>query len=452
MLLQLVIKSNRIMNEKKAVTLTYGNILTIDIPWRPVYDVHNVVGPVNVTPQRQRPIIDDQSPAKVLAVMNPYYTLQEAFNRINSDVNVYAVLVSVTGIKPSKGNDKYCVSYCLLDHTQPNSQYPIVLSLFSNHIENFPVIRAVGDILRIRRVRAQLHQGKLQLVGNVDHSKGDRRCSILVIHRRRDLVTGGPLIQPAPDVVPPTSSSSSPQGETPTRQANNFGLSSDDWEIKENSGHRYDYHVDEKVIIEHLHAWSQDILFQQPLLQDTHDIVKAAPLNFLYHRRYFGAAMEDLGLTRCDTLAMVIEVQRHENGKSLVKVWDGSTPGELTLPAQSSTTAAVAQLVANPLTNEISRSLLAAHNYASSHVNADPTRPQNLTLNPTLRGCAVTLSCQGPNINHSISGLKPGMWVRFRNLHLDYDPSIGIAEAEAIVPVASIYTDTHVCPLLPCYR
>ena len=52
-----------------------------------------------------------------------------------------------------------------------------------------------------------------------------------------------------------------------------------------------------------------------------------------------------------------------------------------------------------------------------------------------------------------MSGLKAGMWVRIRNLHVDYRSSDTVVRnVQGMEIVGRICADTHIIPIFPFFR
>jgi hypothetical protein len=72
-----------------------------------------------------------------------------------------------------------------------------------------------------------------------------------------------------------------------------------------------------------------------------------------------------------------------------------------------------------------------------------------------LKGDPVCLITSDIATYHVISSLKPGMWIRVRNIHLDYSPVSALRNihtTHGIEIVGAVYTDTHITPLFPYFR
>ncbi len=105
----------------------------------------------------------------------------------------YGVVVSYS--LPKKLNrvgkqfSKYCASYFLADPSQPESfEANVNLQVFGDKLEDFPIIRSVGDVLRCHRVNAQYYNG-LQLVAPSPR-KGRSNPGFVTVHRKFDPTTG----------------------------------------------------------------------------------------------------------------------------------------------------------------------------------------------------------------------------------------------------------------------
>ena len=144
------------------------------------------------------------SPNKVpKASKYKYYDLTEIATDLKANMGqdnyrklelcTYGVVVSYS--LPKKLNrvgkqfSKYSASYFLADPSQPESfEANVNLQVFGDKLEDFPIIRSVGDVLRCHRVNAQYYNG-LQLVAPSPR-KGRSNPGFVTVHRKFDPTTG----------------------------------------------------------------------------------------------------------------------------------------------------------------------------------------------------------------------------------------------------------------------
>jgi len=353
-------------------------------------------------------------------------------------------VVSFSGVKPTatlRAGDKYCATYCLVDQSYSVLSHPVVFNLFSNHLEYFPNIIAVGDIFRINRVKGQIYDNKLQLVGNFLEGK---QVSILTIHKRLNPVSGlldSTNLQSLSSAVEYTSS--------PSKPSSHVGLDSNIWLVDESRRQNFSFHPSESHTIEGLHTWGQTLLSAENLRTDAIDAKLVNTRDLYLNQQRLVVPISDTSWTRCDIVAMIVRIDgksRTTDSLNSIIVWDGTTDGPYVDSAEDASTR--------------SKSISSSINIAKQYSNCDSydtvispdmeEMVKNTLVNPcvgSLRGCTVMFRIV-EDVNFTLSNICPGMWVRFRNLHVDTIDLSGAID----VPVAVIAIDTHVCPLLPYYK
>mmetsp|Transcript_1291 Transcript_1291/g.1365 ORF Transcript_1291/g.1365 Transcript_1291/m.1365 type:complete len:325 (+) Transcript_1291:248-1222(+) len=100
---------------------------------------------------------------------------------VQKDVHIFGVIVGYSRPKSCRGSHKFSQTFQIMDNTLAHIQDAVNLIIFGNHIESFPPVLRVGDIIRCHRIRFNLYQERKQLIG---WSGGNNPKSSCVVFRR----------------------------------------------------------------------------------------------------------------------------------------------------------------------------------------------------------------------------------------------------------------------------
>jgi hypothetical protein len=195
-----------------------------------------------------------------------------------------------------------------------------------------------------------------------------------------------------------------------------------------------------------------------------------------------GSGAADLSGGKCDVVCLVMQIIPPPllggDGLARMAVWDGTTNGSYDVHADmakviNSAMQAPAiyqaayehqqqlrqQMRQNPHPHDpaVQEALQAAAAGIAAKLEAD-LRALESVEEPVRRymGSAVWVTACDPSMNHQLLRLKPGMWIRMRNLQINVvsSPSTATAGARApsVVHRAVVRPETQVCLLSPAYR
>lgn len=383
----------------------------------------------------------------------------------------------------------------------------VTLNLFGNDINKFPVILSAGNIMRITMVKKQVHKGVVQLVGNL------RKIDYLVFYKKVNLVTGFGVV-PYPPIQPQSSSSSStalsPE-ETrflvaeeaiaredilhalePSRSVGGSQVISNPtsmpWVLYNYSHTGF---INNAALtpatanqVHNLLSWAFRSLFSESMTEGTPLMEPNATANELIpkvpsHTPIRKITRSDWGMSseqsRCDVVALVVQVILRENSLSELIVWDGTlSHGVLSKDSyvEAPNTIPSRVIIRKPnvlpkvsIFRDVCHGLFTSCLFASD----TPSFPEKLKSilesshaddytefeTNTLMGDAVCITTADSTLNSHIACLRAGQWIRLRNLHLDYSPfhsamrRVNLGGQEI---VASIYSDSHITPIFPFFR
>jgi hypothetical protein len=326
-----------------------------------------------------------------------YSNLRSTEHKDKDIINVFGVLVTFSaGPKScnSKASHKFSCTYSLIDTTDPNPQFPMVLTVFGNTSKDFPQHIQTGDIMRFINVKVDHFNNFQKLIGSSDKNGG---LKILSFHRKVNYLTG--FLNDHND------------GGSST------GLLSSEWDIQSSKSTYYPLHATDYETVKNLNSWSEQIFIRTSLGEQGNLTMTLKNIVSLPTER------KD---QRCDLVCMVVAVMvpvinttSNSNNMSTgtgttVLLWDGTTTGELNL--------------AHPTSQyDMHISLQAAGLFAEETINCSNREDflnlkERINVNPpltdinTLHGSPFAVSSQPSD--HAISAelmkLKPGMWIRLR--------------------------------------
>lgn len=333
-----------------------------------------------------------------------------------------------------------------------NTQFPIVFNLFGNFMENFPINIAVGNVIRIHGVKCQIHNSKLQLVGNIEVKK----ASILTFHNKftglsNVLAEEYDILEHLPNIVPATA---------------HVGLSDSEWLVQLYSRSReFSFDPSQATQVEELHNWAQRTLFQKSLASDISESTNARLDQLILHRfPMLDPSLSHFVSSRCDIVGVIVSVtipqDNDTNALGSVVIWDGTSIGSLVSSDSNFSPRSVVKAIKMATVYSTCTNYEDMLTVCSSHI-------ENILSNnfsdEILHGMGVLVRVSEPSMNAVIAQLQPGMWVRFRNLLVEpksselsnlsssnLNPSI-IQELISKMSQATIFPETHICQLLPYY-
>lgn len=375
----------------------------------------------------------------------------------------------------------------------------VTLNLFGNDVNKFPVITNAGNVIRISIVKKTVHKGVVQLVGNL------RKINYLMFYKKLNSITGFGVV-PLPLTTP---ASESPE-ETRLLTAEENHAREDILHVLEPCRGVAGVRIESQPTlpwvlfyyshtgtpnnaavptaahnqVHNLLSWAFKTFFSEsmtdavPLMEagvpSADSRIKVPP-----HIPIRKITRSDWGITaeqtRCDMVALVVQVILRENSMSELIVWDGTVSHGLLSKdsyAEVPNTLPSRVVVRKPdVSHKVSTFRDVCHGLFTSCMFASDTPAfleklkfiltsshaddYNEFESNTLMGQAVCLTTADATLNSQISSLRPGQWVRLRNLHLDYSPfhsPMPRFNAGGLEMVASIYSDTHITPLYPFFR
>jgi Telomeric single stranded DNA binding POT1/CDC13 len=147
--------------------------------------------------------------------------------------------------KSCGGSHKLSRTYTLVDPSRPSLQFPTILHIFANTIEEFPQCVRTGDVMRCIDVKVDLYNGYPKLIGS------DRnRSSFVLFSKKANYLTGFSRLN--------TDSNAN------TGVENDRGFPTSDWTINSNPTQYRECPSTTAKVLE-LSAWSEGVFLQSPL-------------------------------------------------------------------------------------------------------------------------------------------------------------------------------------------
>ena len=378
--------------------------------------------------------------------------------------------------KPCRGSHKYSVSFTMIDPSIPSPSGSIALVWFCNSIDGLHMKYKVGDIIRIENTRVDEFNGFPQLVAK------DSNCNVTIFHRRSDPITGSPVVPltPTPDQL--TSGSSS--NRKPFKDAawettvlGNFDIEQGAMTKKQKA----DLHPpvdrppqlwpEEIKKLNAMYYWAQRVFREHSSSAE-----KAAYFCSLHALQTFISTgvnadqyskleptVENLNLSdsgvhrgnivvngKCDVVCLVTSiVYPTSSGDNLARmtIWDGTTNGAYQVVSLYRQPVQVALEAPSVYDN-----LLAAQATEEAESEQMQQLYQKAVQPRKLLGSAVRIQTLDPSLNAHITRLKPGMWVRIRNLYAilgGVTPGGNTFEPRILNNVCTVRGDSHICQLNP---
>jgi hypothetical protein len=213
-----------------------------------------------------------------------YSNLRSSEHKDGSIINVFGVLVSCSaGLKTTTGSHKFSCTYSLIDMTEPNPQYPMILNVFGNNPKDFPQHLQTSDIMRCINVKVDYYNNTQKLVGS------DRTgLQIVSFHRKVNHLTGFPL----------RCQSDSGGGLTEGSSVGTGFLSSE-WDIHFTTKTSPTFYTNDYETVRNLNSMSEEV-FIKKTLGDQGNTPKTLK-NIL-------SLPTERGGQRCDLVCMVVSV------------------------------------------------------------------------------------------------------------------------------------------------
>lgn len=315
------------------------------------------------------------------------------------------------------GTHKYCMTYNLVDESRPFPSQALVLIFFSDYLSKLPVPSGVGDILRCHRLKLKTYRNEPQLTGSSDYA------SLLLVTRRREPATGLPVLAPASrdgdekDMGDEEELGDEDDGPSPVSRSTACPhLPSALWSVK-SSSEKFSFDAEAAAHVLDLHKWFEALIMSF-VLSDVQ--LQNVNLHDLQKQRNSLAAspadIRDVG----DMTVMVLGVSLLDQ---YITVWDGTTEGMFRSLEMTSLNAEAVQA--------IRASHYAAEMYNNMHHESlyNPAARRRVSDCPpagdlptvVLLGNAVRLQVNSePSLDLMLEFrrvLRPGMWVRIRNVN-----------------------------------
>ena len=144
-----------------------------------------------------------------------------------------------------KGSHKYSCTYALADPSKPSLQFPIVLQVFCNNLDEFPKCLSAGDVMRCKNVKVDLFNNFPKLIGS------DRnRSSFVTFSKKINYLTGFPSRQT--------------QAYSSEEMKYNWGLSPKEWNV-ESTDMRATGDPYTTLRVTELSTWSERLFMMAPV-------------------------------------------------------------------------------------------------------------------------------------------------------------------------------------------
>ena len=141
--------------------------------------------------------------------------------------------------KPCSGTHAYSCTYALVDPSRSNLQFPTVLSVFANTLEEFPHCIRAGDVMLCIDVRVNIFNGFLKLIG----SNRSEHFSFVVFSRKVNYVTGFPRLN-------------ANRNMDHNHIDSTWGFHVNEWEIHQSNRRRRVYPIT-SAMVEEMNSWSE---------------------------------------------------------------------------------------------------------------------------------------------------------------------------------------------------
>lgn len=147
--------------------------------------------------------------------------------------------------KSCGGSHKFSRTYTLVDPSKPSLQFPIILHIFANAVDQFPHCIRTGDVMRCTDVKVDLYNGYPKLIGS------DRnRSSFVLFSKKVNYLTGFSRLSADSNAV--------------ANVENDRGFPSSDWTIHSTPTQYRECTFTTAKVLE-LSAWSEGVFLQSPL-------------------------------------------------------------------------------------------------------------------------------------------------------------------------------------------
>jgi hypothetical protein len=169
-------------------------------------------------------------------------------------------------------------------------------------------------------------------------------------------------------------------------------------------------------------------------------------------------------IKRCDVVCMVVRVIIRLVGPSELIIWDGTTDGILPKNLWKSDDEINDSNLLHSSEIDFFHSLHAACLYSNklNDLHQIPDFHHDIITNSianidsvVIKGEPVCFITSDTSNIPIVSNLKSGMWIRVRNVHLDFTSNINVPiplTTHQIKVAGAIYSDTHITPIFPFYR
>ncbi len=369
-------------------------------------------------------------------------------NYRKNDVCTYGVIVSFSLPKRlnrvGKQFSKYSASYFLADPSQPESfETNVNLQVFGDKLDDFPVVRSVGDVLRCHRVNAQFYNG-LQLVAPSPR-KGKSNPGFVTIHRKFNPTTGLPN-QNSENCVGEDESFCKNRSNVLRNRAQEAGLAPDVYGLYSVSDKFTWDRKDQSKVTQYLN-WGSAMTACTSMKDNITPFVNLRSLEETFQKQRPGVEV-----IKVDTVAMflgLVGTNVNEFGNldpdtplAGVKAlfYDGSLPDSVSLGpgvSKEMLLALVQSMHAASVYSEVST----VDYKGFLELRGRVVMPsQDAPMSFWSRPAALSVNSRQAQI--MLNRCEPGTWLRMRNIH-------NVHQQFSSLDAPSIEIDTHVVPVPP---
>ena len=313
----------------------------------------------------------------------------------NDSVSVMGIVASFTRVKRCSGKNKYMASYSLVDTTCSSASDVVIVNIFGDKIENFPRVTAIGDVLRLNRVKLGEYKGAPQLLGSKQFNSAFTcfsRCNVYNgTSSPRTLPTGSRIYQSAVSGIQVEvkqrvvrRGGSEKQTEVCIPLSTEWNVSAADF-FDENHDTReidYSFNVGDMVKIKALYTFGMNLFIRDPI----GDPNAIRSLGSLQQRNTTSTDV----VKECDFTCMVVRTFIKE-GHKYIEVWDGTTTDQISADSIKSISRVDTDIP--PQDNSVSIYQAMNESLHTATVYVDATNEESVVaLEPKVKEIPVTVS------------------------------------------------------------
>jgi len=346
----------------------------------------------------------------------------------------------------------YSVNFNVIDPSLNSTSQVVNLNWFCNDATSSSMDIKVGDAIRAENVFFEMFNNFPLLAGNSHDSK------ITIFHKQEDPLTGM--------IVGQTKTGSSSTLLDSSWLISVFGQLRYEGQQQKESGKQDNCSpvymwLEEKDKLQRIYSWSKLFLTQTSLTDQSsyhstlhavqvyiHDCMNSiaysqlepkAPqeIQFLPNQTSFADA-------KCDVVCLIVDIippSENNNNIAQMVVWDGTTNGSYQSPL-------------GPLMEAMCVALAAPYIHTKFYDNVDDMQSQFQAARASRvalhTGSTVAIKVTHTDLNHYITRLSAGSWIRIKNLRLPTVGSGSLDRTSIVTPIVEI--DAQISRLSPYYK